>query len=216
MDYSKFIVFEGIDGSGKSTQCMRLASHLQKHAIPYHNTFEPYTGVVGSYVRNILKNPTHFSDEDTNIRSGILAYLFAADRYEHVYSKNGIHSLLSQNTVVICDRYMYSSLAYQGNTELHDLVKMLNKNFPVPDCIFYFDIAIDIALKRITRTKDIMEHNAFLCEVKKRYDRMFSSPLYNPYTNTHIPIYTIDAKKHADDITQEVVKYTLQLLKHKS
>ncbi len=215
MNYSKFIVFEGIDGSGKSTQCMKLASYLQKCAIPCHNTFEPYTGIVGSYVREILEDSTYFSHENTSLRNSILAYLFAADRYEHVYSKGGIQHLLSQNTVVICDRYVYSSLAYQGDSEIKDLVKTLNKDFPVPDYIFYFDIAIDIALKRITRKKDSMEHSTFLCTVKKRYEQMFRSPLYNPHTNTHIPIYTIDATKDADEITQEVIKRTLQLLEHK-
>ncbi len=212
MDYSKFIVFEGIDGSGKSTQCAQLAASLQARGLPCHSTYEPHAGVVGSYIRDILKAPTRFLHNDARLRDGVLAHLFAADRYEHVYSKGGICELLSQNTIVICDRYVYSSLAYQGDVQLQELVRKLNQDFPSPDCVFYFDIDIERALTRITRAKDSMEQATFLREVQMRYEAMFKKPLHNSLTNKSIPIYTIDATQDAQSIAQAVLSRTLLLL----
>ena len=206
MKYSRFIVLEGIDGSGKSFQGRLLARKLTKNNIPCKYTFEPYKGIVGNYIRQLLLDHTK-----TPVSEGVLSYLFAADRYEHIYKKNGIHDLLSQNNLVICDRYIHSSLAYQGNKKILQLVKKLNSSFPLPDAIFYFDIDVKVALKRLNRKKDNFEKEELLTLVKARYESIFAKPLYKK-TGERIPIYTINANKDKKSIEKEIMDKTLTLL----
>ena len=101
-----FIVFEGLDGSGKSTQVRDLGSKLQKKKYEVITTQEPTNkNVIGSLLKRILYNNESVPDE-------VLALLFAADRAHHTI--NTIIPGLEEGSIVISDRYVYSSLAYQS------------------------------------------------------------------------------------------------------
>ena len=87
-----FIVFEGIDGAGKSTQILQIAKNLHDKHIKTYTTFEPHKGIIGTFIRNILHNDAENlqSKYDPHMLSAILAQLFSADRHEHIYANDGI------------------------------------------------------------------------------------------------------------------------------
>jgi dTMP kinase len=134
-----FIVFEGIDGAGKSVQASMLADHFQAVGIPYILTAEPSNGLIGQYIRSLKVRPE--PEEE--------AGLFTEDRRHHV--QNVIIPALKRGDTVICDRYVYSSAAYQGARGI-DPEKILaeNRQFAaVPDLIFLLEVTVDMALSRI-------------------------------------------------------------------
>ena len=151
MVLKNFIVFEGIDGSGTSTQIKKLRdSNPQK----YIQTAEPTTGETGRFLRRILSGEIKV-DEKTS------TFLFAADRCEHLYGENGIIELLNQGKSIISDRYLFSSLAYQSVKCGKDLPRLLNSTFPLPEYLFYFEINPELSLARVTsrgEKKEIYEN----------------------------------------------------------
>jgi dTMP kinase len=135
-----FIVFEGIDGSGKSTQAKLLAARLADRGIPVLLTAEPSDGPVGQIIRSMT---TRLEPEEE-------ARLFTEDRRDHV--ERIILPALTEGRTVICDRYIYSSVAYQGARGLdQEAIISAQRHFaPQPDIIFLLEISPDIALGRIT------------------------------------------------------------------
>jgi dTMP kinase len=131
MQTGKFIVFEGIDGSGKTTQVGRLAQKLQHAGVKIHTTFEPTNGPVGAILRQYLVQRVSFDPR-------VLPYLYAADRADHLYNdKTGIERALASGVTVICDRYVLSSFAYQVPEHSFELVEYLNRRFKIPDLTFF-------------------------------------------------------------------------------
>ncbi len=133
-----FIVFEGIDGAGKSVQAKMLADRLQIDGIPYILTAEPSDSPTGRYIRSLKVRPEPAEE----------ARLFTEDRRHHV--QNVIVPALKRGDMVICDRYVYSSAAYQGARGI-DPEKILaeNRQFAAPDLIFLLEVTVDMALSRI-------------------------------------------------------------------
>jgi dTMP kinase len=139
LDNSLFIVFEGIDGSGKSTQAAKLADRLAGLGIPVLLTSEPSDGPTGLVIRSLASRPSPEEEER----------LFTEDRRDHV--SRVILPALAKGKTVICDRYVYSSAAYQGARGL-DPATLINRNMlfaPRPDVIFLLEIPVDVALERI-------------------------------------------------------------------
>ena len=114
----KFIVFEGTDGSGKSTQMKMLASYLNEMGARCYLTHEPTDSPVGSLLRSCLTGRID-ADEHT------IAALFAADRLDHI--QNGILKKLNEGVNVLCDRYYLSSFAYNGGFVPLEWVIELNR-----------------------------------------------------------------------------------------
>jgi dTMP kinase len=149
-----FIVFEGIDGSGKSEQYRRLARNLEKKRYPVVQTKEPTVDLpVGKLIRSILYQEQQVAEE-------ALALLFAADRVDHTEKK--IKPALEQGSVVVSDRYVYSSLAYQSGGMKKELglewVRAINAYAVMPDMVVFLDITPDVGQSRLTngqvRVKD--------------------------------------------------------------
>jgi len=136
-----FIVFEGIDGSGKSTQARMLAERLQRAGIPAILTAEPSNGPTGLLIRSFTTRP----DPDEEAR------LFTRDRREHV--ELVILPALREGRVVICDRYVYSSVAYQGARGLDPAgIFSMNRSFaPAADVTILLAVPLDLALARIRK-----------------------------------------------------------------
>ena len=117
----KFIVFEGTDGSGKSTQMKMLASYLTEMGARCYLTHEPTESPVGSLLRSCLTGRID-ADEHT------IAALFAADRLDHIHNPvNGILKKLNEGVNVLCDRYYLSSFAYNGGFVPLEWVIELNR-----------------------------------------------------------------------------------------
>jgi dTMP kinase len=173
----KFIVFEGIDGSGTSTQAELLKNYLLDQSVSAVLTTEPSNGPIGNMIREGFKKRIIFV-EDEKLFDEQMAYLFAADRHDHLYNKiDGVLALNRKSITTICTRYFFSSLVYHvSNDEEYQFVKKLNEKFPLPDLTIYIDNPIEISLQRISLRahRDTYENKEKLLKVKKNYERVFS------------------------------------------
>lgn len=217
-----FIVIEGIDGAGKSTQCSLVHKMLIDDGLAVYETREPHSGIIGAFTRDILNNHIHTltSTSDETFQSNILAYLFAADRYEHIYANNGILDCSRNYDLVLCDRYLFSSLAYQGESyqggasqgevpqnkqsppRIPTLTETLNARFPLPSLLIYLDIKPLDTMKRMKeKKKDGLETLENLKSVHKRYAEVIAT--YKQHT-PHMNIVSIDASLDQACVTQEI------------
>jgi dTMP kinase len=196
-----FIVFEGGDGTGTSTQCERIQKKLEQSNTSCFITFEPTDGSIGKIIRQALK-------KDLIIQAETLARLFAADRNEHLYQANGIVERCKRNEIVISDRYTPSSLVYQGIECGEKLPAKLNKDFPLPQLLFYFDIDPAAALERIGKRgfRDAYEYLDFQVEVHKRYKKIIAD-----YAASGVKVEIIDASKSIEIISEEIWNSVLTL-----
>ena len=175
MTTGRFIVFEGIDGSGTSTQSRRLAEALRERGSECHLTFEPTANTIGTVIRNLIEGTTPLPHDPAQAKR-LLAMLFAADRLDHLDAPgSGIRARLDRGEDVVLARYVLSSLAYEGeeSNEL-ELVTTLNAPFPAPDLTVYLSCPVDIALERINSTRDrvdVFENTEKLSRVKANYER---------------------------------------------
>jgi dTMP kinase len=144
-----FICIEGLDGCGKTTQAKLLVAKLRKsHNAVY--TAEPSRGKIGVFIReNCLYGEKRVSSE-------VEALLFAADRVDHI--ENEIRPALNDGKLVVSDRYVYSSLAYQGATGLSiDWIEAINANALRPDLAIFLDVAPKTVMQRLKEKKSVME-----------------------------------------------------------
>jgi dTMP kinase len=144
-----FIVIEGLDGSGKTTQAKLLAKKLEKtHTVLL--TAEPSLGKIGTFIREDCLY------EDKRLPTEAEALLFATDRIEHLH--NEVKPALDDGKLVICDRYIYSSLAYQGSAGLSlDWIKTINARALQPDFSIFIDVSPEKVIERLKRKKSVME-----------------------------------------------------------
>lgn len=138
-----FLVFEGIDGSGKTTQAKMLTRRLTDLGIPFVLTSEPSDGPTGLMIRSLSFRPS--PDEEER--------LFTEDRRDHV--NRVILPALAEKKIVICDRYVHSSAAYQGARGL-DPSAIIRRNMrfaPLPDVVFFLEVPVSLALERIASAR---------------------------------------------------------------
>ncbi len=170
-----FVVFEGLDGAGTTTQTRMLATRLAAE-LPNLVTVasaEPSTGPVGSVVRQILRRRIRGIDcfgHDAGFDPASLALLFAADRLDHY--ANEILPVIEAGGIAISDRYKMSSLAYQGLDMPYEWVVKINELAPEPDLLFYLDVSPAVAWERVSRnrvSREIFEIPEILCRVHDGY-----------------------------------------------
>lgn len=168
-----FIVLEGIDGSGKSTQTKLLKEKLAKAGHKLYTTFEPTDSPIGSLIRNIFNRRVV-----TDNRA--IAALFVADRLDHLLNPvNGIIKKLEEGYTVICDRYYFSSYAYQSEeVSLNWLIEAnsISQNLLKPDVNIYIDIDPEISMERLNKDRsslEIFENLSNLQKVRSRYQEAF-------------------------------------------
>ena len=154
MPKGKFVVFEGIDGSGKSTQIQLLIDRLADMGVTPYSTCEPSERPIGKLIRKILYKEIETSND-------VLAGLYFADRLDHLKNKeDGIIQKIEQGMMVISDRYYMSSLAYNSLTSSMEWVYELNRRCMEtlrPDLTIYLDLSVETALTRIKAGRDIEE-----------------------------------------------------------
>lgn len=196
----KFIAFEGIDGSGKSTVMKRIAS---MSGGKFFFTAEPTEGFVGKLLREALRGEKTM-DEKT------MAYLFSADRAEHIYGKGGILERLSEGKTVLSDRYLFSSLAYQGEMAGRKLARKLNEDFPLPEALVFFRVDVKTALSRLALSGaafELYEKENALRGVASAYEEEIKT-----YENAGGMVKRVDASKSAAEVTDEVLAFLLTLI----
>ena len=201
MILKNFIVFEGIDGAGTSTQIKKIC---ERNPQKFFQTAEPTSLETGKFLRKMLGG--EFSvDEKTN------SFLFAADRAEHLYGKNGIIEQINNGKTVISDRYLFSSLAYQSISCGEELPKLLNSTFPLPEILFFFEIDPEISLKRVdsrNEKKEIYEKIETQKKIALEYEKIISE--YENNKSCGMKIIRIDATKSIEEISETISKIILQ------
>lgn len=166
----KFIVFEGIDKSGKETQAKMLYDYLHAKGIPVIYTEEPTDkNPMGRLLKKWLVGQATITDGKA------VTLLYAADRYEHI--KKVISPALNAGKNVICDRYFYSTIAYESAIFGVDKewIRSLHKDVRKPDVVIFIDIDPEISLKRERPTpNDRLEKVELLKKVREAYKEMAS------------------------------------------
>ena len=159
----KFIVLEGIDGSGSTTQVGLLVQSLRQ-SISVGDTYEPSKGAIGLFIRDILSGEIKTDPE-------ALALLFAADRRDHLEKE--IRPAVEKSEWIICDRYFLSSLAYQSQKCSIDWVCQINDGILIPDLTILIDLPASEALKRVdersSATREIFETLPQQRKIRKLY-----------------------------------------------
>ena len=159
-----FIVLEGLDGSGVSTQSVLLEKRLRKKGYKTLLTKEPTTGIIGGMISKAL-------NEDWSASYKSIQLLFCADRARHL--EEVILPAIQNGKIVVCDRYMFSTLAYgfASGVDTHWLYNV-NREFRMPDLTLYIDVSPDISSSRLERSKghrELFEKREMLNKVRKAY-----------------------------------------------
>lgn len=177
-----YIVFEGIDGAGKTTQIQMLKEWLEANGFRVETFVEPTDSKVGKLIREILQRPDATTDEVQKV----LALLFAADRLLIMDELN------DESKIIISDRSFISSLAYQDNPEW---VKELNKYAKEPDLLLLLDLDVKTSVSR-TSGEDTFENEETLTRVKEAYLN-----LAKDYTHE-----IIDANRGVNRVSSDIKK----------
>lgn len=197
MILKNFVVFEGIDGAGTSTQIKILSE--RKDADRFFLTAEPTSAETGKFLRKMLKG-------DVKIDARTSAFLFAADRNEHLYGEGenlGIVKKAGDGKIVVSDRYLFSNLAYQSVTCGEEIPKMLNSSFPLPEILFFFEIAPEISLKRVDSrgSREIYEQLGYLKQTEENYEKVVSE---FERQGTGMKIVRLDASSPIEEVAGRI------------
>jgi len=162
----KFIVIEGLDGSGKSTQTALLANHLRDRGVSVYATLEPTQYLIGGLIRSFLANDWKSSPQ-------CLQLLFAADRAHHLDKE--IIPLLKAGSTVVCDRYFFSSFAYGALDCDPEWLIEANREFIMPDLTVMLESNPRNCIKRMSRERisvELFEREAMLKRVWQNYKKI--------------------------------------------
>jgi len=191
----KFIVFEGLDGCGTTTQAAKISELFQAKNTNHITTNEPTNNIVGGLVRGALTKQWKTSPQG-------LQLLFSADRAHHLEYE--IKPALKKKKHVICDRYIFSTIAF-GSLDCDNWwLTQLNKDFLEPDLIIYLKVPVKECLARIKKRaleSEIFEEEKMLTKVEKTYDF-----LAQKHKNTVIIDGNRDSKIITEDIWKEIQK----------
>ncbi len=207
MQRGKFIVFEGIDGAGKGTQIDLLVNEIKRQGRNVYKTAEPTVSSLGGIIRDALGG---FIKRD----SYELSAMFLADRINHnVNPVNGICHFLDMGIDVVCDRYYYSSFAYQGiDADLEWVMKMNLecKEILKPDVCIFLDANIALCDERIEKSRferEIYENRSTLEKVRARFFEVFK--MLGGKENIKI----VDASRPIEEVSSDIVNIYNNLLK---
>lgn len=185
------IVFEGIDGTGKSTQLRLLASLLSKCGLDVTTTKEPTEGKYGQQIRSLYQQ-RHTVTMKQEVD------LFIKDRREHVDQLIG--PALTEGKVVLCDRYYLSTMAYQGalGADPHEIARM-NDFAPQPDLALIFELEPAVAVKRIIEKRGDLLNDFEQIESLHKVSAIFDNMDF-------AFIRRIDSNRPAEDVHQHIIK----------
>jgi len=199
----KFITLEGIEGSGKSTNLEVITNLLDSNNLKYIVTREPGGGPLGPDLRELLL------DMNNSISPSVEMLLMMADRKDHV--DNLIEPNLTKGNWVISDRYLDSTIAYQGGgRQLNlNLITALSEELklPTPDLTLLFDLSVDLALERAKKRSEL---DRFEREPKEFHSRIRNSYLKQASINNRTKI--IDSSKDIKSVSMQVENYILQFI----
>jgi dTMP kinase len=191
------IVLDGVDGCGKTVHSKALREGLKARGFDAVYTAEPSSSIVGKFIRTILSTE--------KVPPNVEALLFAADRYEHL--KREILPSLVTGKVVICDRYLYSSLAYQGAQGVDtNWIRAIN-NFSVkPDVAIYLDVPADVGLSRIKRKRTVLENLDLQKKVREKYLQLVQDG----------ELVLVNSNRAPEEVKADVLEFAVRALEKRS
>jgi len=201
-----FIAFEGLDGSGKSTQVKVLAEKLKGQGLKIYTTAEPTTSRIGQIIKDIFKHKME-ADHRT------IAALYAADRLDHLTNKtDGILKKIEEGYTVITDRYYFSSYAYHGtHMDINWVINAnsLSADLLRPDLNIYIDISPEESMKRLNKGRaaiELYESIENLKKVKEKYFEAFE------LVRGMEKISVIDGNRSEKEISNDIWKEVSKLV----
>ncbi len=194
-----FICVEGLDGCGKTTQTKLLVRRLRKKGYDAVYTAEPSRGSIGRFIKKYCLHGKK------RVSSIVEALLFAADRYEHV--ENEVIPALNEGKLVVSDRYVYSSLAYQGAAGL-DLkwIEKINEHAISPDLAIFVDVEPEIVIHRLKPKKSVMENLETQRKVREVYMKFVEKG----------ELTKINGNKSQKEVADDILKVVLRFLEKAS
>jgi len=192
-----FICIEGLDASGKTTQARQLVRELRRRGFKAVYTTEPSQGEIGEFIR------TYVLQRKKRVPIAVEALLFAVDRVDHLEQK--VKPALQEGKVVVSDRYVYSSLAYQGAAGLDlNWIEEINRSIVVPDLAIYLDVPPEVVVKRMKRKRSVMER----LEVQRRVREVYMKFVEDGR------LIRVDGDRPKDEVSGDVREIVLDLLKN--
>jgi dTMP kinase len=190
-----FICVEGLDASGKTTQSKLLVKSLREKGLDAVYTTEPSKGRIGRLIRR------HVLLGENRLSVALEALLFSADRIDHL--EREVMPALKDKKIVISDRYLYSSLAYQGAAGL-DLkwIEKINKWAVKPDLTIYLDVPSEVVLQRLKRKKSVME---------TLHNQQRVRDIYIKLVKAH-NLWTVDGNKPKKRVAREILEVVTTFL----
>lgn len=199
MPSGRFVVLEGLDGAGTTTQAKRLVEHLAARGSAAHATREPSDGPIGQLIRQMLTGSHAIAGQ--SIAQSTFGLLFAADRLDHLQRE--IEPQLAAGAIVVSDRYYHSSLAYQGTGAERDWIALLNARARKPDLTIFLQVRPEVAAARRAsagRVQELFEDMRMQEEVAAGYKATLSELAAQGER-----IETIDGEASADEVFAAIV-----------
>lgn len=191
-----FICIEGLDASGKTTQARRLVRELRRRGFQTIYTTEPSSGEIGKFIRNYIL------ERKKRVPIVVEALLFAVDRVDHLERK--VKPALEDGKIVVSDRYVYSSLAYQGAAGLDlNWIEEINRSVITPDLAIYLDVPPEVVVKRMKRKRSVMEK----LQVQQKVQRVYMKFVKDRR------LIRIDGNGPKDDVSKDILTIVLSFLK---
>jgi dTMP kinase len=197
-----FVAIEGLDGAGTTTQLRLLERRFADERVRGYCTCEPTAGPVGALIRAALRG-------QVRLEPRTLALLFAADRWEHLSSPGtGVRDRVATGEIVVSDRYLFSSLAYQGVEWSFEGVLDLHRDYPLPAHVIYVDTPVEVSQARLAaRTgRDLYDSAGLQRRVAAGYERAFAAPAFSG-----VRLHRIDGLLPPEPIAEQVWKVMLGL-----
>lgn len=195
MKKGTFICIEGIDASGKTTHTHRLVRNLRHRGFDAIYTTEPSPGEIGNFIRRYVLQ------RKTRVPSVVEALLFAVDRVDHLEKR--IKPALRQGKTVVSDRYIFSSLAYQGAAGLDlNWIKEINKSVLSPDLAIYIDVPPEVVVKRMKQKRSVMESLQIQRKVREVYMKLVKNG----------QLVLIDGNRPKDNVAKDILAVVLNFL----
>jgi len=193
-----FICIEGLDGCGKTTQARLLVEALRKIGYDAVYTAEPSKGKIGKFIKRYCLHAGQ------RISTVVEALLFAADRFEHL--ENEVVPALKNGKIVVSDRYVFSSLAYQGAAGLDlNWIEKINVHAITPDLALFIDVEPEAAIQRFKPKKSVMENLETQKKVRDVYMKFVEMGR----------LVRIDGNKPKDDVAKNILMVALSCLGEK-
>ncbi|MFB0501599.1 MAG: dTMP kinase [Candidatus Bathyarchaeia archaeon] len=191
-----FICIEGLDASGKTTQARRLVRELRRRSFEAVYTTEPSPGEIGKFIR------IYILQRKRRVPIAVEALLFAVDRVDHLERR--VKPALKEGKIVVSDRYVYSSLAYQGAAGLDlNWIEEINRSVVTPDLAIYLDVPPEVVVKRIRRKRSVMERLQVQRKVREVYMKFVEDG----------QLIRVDGNRAKDEVSRDILTTVLNFLK---